>query len=62
MERWNKTPSQWDSLIEEDRAQILAFIQTQADMAAYENYLAEKQRIAAEARANIQAEVSRGKR
>ena len=43
---WNLTPSQWDSLDEADKAQMVAYEQTKARMMAYEDQVAEQKRTA----------------
>lgn len=57
MERWRILPSQWDSMSEDDKAQLMGFVITQAEMKEYEDYLSERDQIKAEARRKIEAEV-----
>lgn len=58
MERWKILPSQWDyELDDEDKAQLMGYVGTQADMAAWENYIDEKKQIADRARQTAEAEM-----
>ena len=56
MERWHLLPSQWDKATEDDRAEILAYIDTKAAMMRYEEYKAKLQRVTQEAQMKLKAE------
>lgn len=53
MERWNLLPSQWDNATEDDRAEILAYIDTKSAMLHYEEYRQKVQRVTQEAQAKL---------
>lgn len=51
-------PSAWDNQVsEDDKAQLLEYVRELAEMKAWEDYLAEKDRIANQARSNVEAEM-----
>lgn len=51
-------PSTWDSEVsEDDKAQLLEYVRELAEMKAWEDHLAEKDRIANQARSNVEAEM-----
>ncbi len=46
---WGLTPSQWDSLDESDRCQMLAFETTVGEMRSYEDYLEDERQVRSKA-------------
>lgn len=42
-QRWGLTPSQWDSLSSEDRAQMVAYVRVTSAMAAWDAQVAQEE-------------------
>jgi len=53
MKQWGLTPQRWRLLSEDDKAEIMAFESVKSDMASYEDYLSESDRLKKQAEGSV---------